>query len=551
MKPQAGVHPRELPRTTESHAEIQVYKSLKSGLPESWYAWHSLRLMENSGIFGEGDFVIAAPERGLLALEVKGGNIQQRDGRWFQNGAPMKDDPRAQGNYFVRKLIARLKAEDCSPPAFGVGTCFPDASFDAAPGEDDLRHTTIGKQDLAWIGERLKTLINYALPAPHRAKGYWIEQLHKIWGETWIPSLSLGKRARLAEEECAKLDEYQIRTLNMLDRASQLLIEGGAGSGKTLIAREAARRFAEQGANVLFICFTNALADWLRRSIDSPNIQVWALGKLALEQARVSGRDTAEPKDKEGWDRLVLSITADALPKLKRDWDAVVLDEAQDLSEVDWMFALELARDKRFWVFHDPAQHFWNDRQLPGAVLRFTPIQLQDAHRCPAAILALANCYRDSSQFESSKQSILAAIADETIGSVVCPSVTSIPDRIANEVGRLRSAGFKPSDIAIVSVRGQLGGGTFGLDRIGAYRLVKADDPSAESEIVDDTFLRFKGLERPAVIVADLHLIKEPRDVRMYIALTRALTAVRIVAPRDSFLADPILQHLVTAEVVR
>lgn len=85
--------------------------------------------MEDSGIFGEGDFVIAAPERGLLALEVKGGNIQQRDGRWFQNSAPMKVDPRAQGNEFVRKLVQRLKRDGCSPPAYGVGTCFPDVPF--------------------------------------------------------------------------------------------------------------------------------------------------------------------------------------------------------------------------------------------------------------------------------------------------------------------------------------------------------------------------------------------------------------------------------------
>ena len=336
----------------------------------------------------------------------------------------------------------------------------------------------------------------------------------------------------------------------MLDRASHLLVEGGAGSGKTLIAREAARRFAEKGGNVLLICFTNALADWLRRSIDTSKIEVWALGKLALEYARASGMNPTEPKDKEGWDRLVLSISADALPKLRRNWDAVVLDEAQDLSEVDWMFALELAKDKRFWVFHDPAQHFWSDRQLPSEVLMFTPIQLQDAHRCPAGILALADCYRDKSQLESSKESIRLAIGDETIGIVACPSVTSIPDKIANEIGKFRSAGFKPSDIAIVSVRGQLGGGTFGLDRIGAYRLVKADDPSAENEIIDDTFLRFKGLERPAVIVTDLHLIKEPRKVRIYIALTRALTAVRIVAPRESFLTDPIFKNLITQEVV-
>jgi hypothetical protein len=104
-----------------------------------------------------------------------------------------------------------------------------------------------------------------------------------------------ASRSRVAESEWAKLDEYQIRTLNMLERASHLLVEGGAGSGKTLIAREAARRFAYNGVKVLLICFTNALATWLQKSIDSPKIQVWALGKLALEHARICRMDPTEP----------------------------------------------------------------------------------------------------------------------------------------------------------------------------------------------------------------------------------------------------------------
>jgi hypothetical protein len=63
----------------------------------------------------------------------------------------------------------------------------------------------------------------------------------------WIPSLSLGNRARAAESEWAELDEHQIRTLNMLERASYLLVKGGAGSGKTLIARGGGASICRQG----------------------------------------------------------------------------------------------------------------------------------------------------------------------------------------------------------------------------------------------------------------------------------------------------------------
>ena len=70
-----------------------------------------------------------------------------------------------------------------------------------------------------------------------------------------------------------------------------------------------------------------------------------------------------------------------------------------------------------------------------------------------------------------------------------------------------------------------------------------------KTEVVCDTFLRIKGLERPAVIVTDLSLIPHTegagRNVRMHIALTRAQSALRIVAERDSFERDPILNRFV------
>jgi len=50
--------------------------------------------------------------------------------------------------------------------------------------------------------------------------------------------------------------------------------------------------------------------------------------------------------------------------------------------------------------------------------------------------------------------------------------------------------------------------------------------------------------ERPAVIVTDLRLVEDRRDVRMYIALTRAMLTVRVVAPREVLEAEPILSRL-------
>jgi superfamily I DNA and RNA helicase len=85
------------------------------------------------------------------------------------------------------------------------------------------------------------------------------------------------------------------------------------------------------------------------------------------------------------------------------------------------------------------------------------------------------------------------------------------------------------------------------LGKLGTHPVVRADDDAIESSVVLETFLRFKGLERPVIIVTDLHLAKGRADIgkRMHIALTRATTAVRVIDDEGSISADLVLGRLV------
>ena len=73
----------------------------------------------------------------------------------------------------------------------------------------------------------------------------------------------------------------------------------------------------------------------------------------------------------------------------------------------------------------------------------------------------------------------------------------------------------------------------------------RANDPSMESRLVADTFLRWKGLGRPAIIVADLPkraLTQWP--VRLNIALTRAMALVRFVGTRFAIAGSRSLSNI-------
>jgi hypothetical protein len=228
---------------------------------------------------------------------------------------------------------------------------------------------------------------------------------------------------------------------------------------------------------------------------------------------------------------------------LGKPWDAVVVDEGQDLTAEDWELVSALVGDHgRIWALYDPAQAFWPDRAIPPNLFatRFT---LQRPYRCHPSIQALADLYVGKPEGENSARE---GVESGRIRLAVAPSVEKVTQTVAREIDLLLKEGFERRQIAVVSVVGQGRPGAIGgSQKIGVHKLVRADDPAIEHEVIGDTFLRFKGLERPAVIVTDLSLIPaaepESRSVRMHIALTRAQSVLRIVADIDSLRLDPVL----------
>lgn len=527
-----GLWPREKPRPTDSRAEQKVYSALSAQLPDGWTAWHSLRIRTDEGCEGEGDFVIAIPGRGLLVLEVKGGKVEQRDGRWFQNGDEMEQAPRAQAHGYAKLLISRLKQLGCLSVPYGIFTVFPDTSYDSPATQDDLHELVLGEQDLPWLAEAIAARLDRAFPADYLIPPCnWMGLLHQLWGETWIPRVRLGHRAAVNAEERYQLDLKQMEVLELFGGNDKLVVSGVAGSGKTLLAREAALRQSTEGKRVRLLCFTDALAKWLEMSMQGRGVEVDTVPRYAARLLQRGGVLTGLPVEPGEWADVSLRAAAEVLPEGDERPEVLIVDEAQDLADNDWLLVEELARDARTWIFYDPAQSFWSDRRLPGWVESLPNCRLNKSYRCPEPILEfskqLSGAVYDAAVVEK-------GFADQVIGVVECPSPSSVPAKVENEIRKLRGQGFEPGDIAVLSLRGKTAGGFATMDKIGSFPVVRADSENIERNVVADTFLRFKGLERPAVIVTDLGKVTDRFDTRVHIALTRALDAVRVVNHQTS-----------------
>lgn len=213
-------------------------------------------------------------------------------------------------------------------------------------------------------------------------------------------------------------------------------------------------------------------------------ITVSPIGRLALERLRAKGFDRPERYEPEFWNGVTRQAAhAKSLWKACR-FDTVIVDEAQDFGADEWRIAdrccgRSVLRRKRLWVLFDESQAFWADRALPRPFLKkCARLNLDKPYRWPPGIQALADAYKSKFMHRT---------------------------------------------------------------ELGGHPIVQATDDRAHENIVCDTFLRYKGLERLAVILTDLRRDSDRYAVRITIAISRAVGILRIAGTREEIERDETL----------
>ena len=79
--------------------------------------------------------------------------------------------------------------------------------------------------------------------------------------------IARGTLVNDSERRLLRLTEEQYYLLDLLGGNARCLFEGAAGTGKTLLALEFARRCSRSGDRVLLICFNRLLGDWFANEI--------------------------------------------------------------------------------------------------------------------------------------------------------------------------------------------------------------------------------------------------------------------------------------------
>ncbi len=523
----ARMIPATMPAETESAAEKQLFPILRDGLDNSFTVFHSFDLLtrnlENKFIEGEIDFLIFSPERGFLVLEVKSGLIafDGPTGTWYQNARRMDKSPFEQARVAKYQLLKFLtqKLGHVPPATFAEAVCFPDVSSEmrGLPSGIDPA-LCITAPALPAIGKTVSQIMDgFEKDGPGRLdkdEGDRISQIlmpHCEYGAKLSEIVAHDERVLFA------LTETQCRCLDFIHNRKQALIEGCAGSGKTVMAIKKARELADGGATVLLLAYNNLLGEHLAVSLKTvPNVTASTYHDFCVKHLREAGRLPPDRGEKEYWEKVVPEAFAGWLKENPVRFDAVIVDEGQDFRLEYWVTIEEMLKpDGYFYIFYDPAQNiFKTEMELPFRELPFT---LNETCR---------NTRKIFDQLKSRSRMDMRPMNGAPLGKEVVEFCSSTPRNSRKHLGtilhELHEQGVDRRNVAIIGAHSLVHTCLKTDPGIGNY-IVKEDSVDGPNVVRYYTYMKFKGCEADAVILLDVDS-KDERwaDPALYTAMSRA-----------------------------
>jgi hypothetical protein len=264
---------------------------------------------------GETDLLVVDPERGILAIEVKGGTVA-RDGfgRWYAGTGHLEEPPFRQvetGAHAIAGKLAENPGWSGAPPRIVHAVACPDADRASIGhgrtgdlGPDAPIELVIDRADLRdaeTTRAALERAFDYWAGDGARDRPLSDGQLAVI-DEILEPAVILWPLLRgdieAGEAELLVPTDHQLTLLKTLRNERRASIEGGAGSGKTLLAAEKARQLASQGATTLLVCFNQPLSKALAERpdlaalVDDPRHRQppWSGGRRHAQSATATRR---------------------------------------------------------------------------------------------------------------------------------------------------------------------------------------------------------------------------------------------------------------------
>ncbi len=507
---------------TDNH-EMEVRNEFKK-LSDDWTIIHRQRVVKGRSE-KEIDFVVLNPAYGWICFEVKGGSISRTENIWKQNSMEIEDPIKKLQK--ARSTMQKILTEKGHPlaPFQSWGLIFPTMNSVNINFGADLPHERVLFGDRLPYAEEIFIALLKEFKNIPLFNNSDIEKFIEIIAPNFDLTPTLRDKFKRENKVFIKLTEEQKNILDSFEEQRKVLIQGRAGTGKTILALEVARRRIEENKKVLYLCYNRPLSDEIQ-NVASDGIDVFNFHELCRYFVNKSGGSWKVPSFEQNkfFDITAPNMLLDSINKIPdKRWDLILVDEAQDFKKDWWIPIFDLLKHKSksaLWAFTDPLQNVYGlSNYLEDFDMR--PSNLKRNCRNTKVIAEYSYNFVDQKpeMFNTSPEGDKIYIkrvqsSDEQMSAL---------DNILTKL--IKAEKIDPEDIAILSGLSESKNNIWKNRKQLSFKITKSS--KRNGEIYFSTIKKFKGLDKDVVILADISRSLDSKD--MYTGCSRAKNKLYII----------------------
>ena len=566
----AKMIPSVLSPEIKSTAEKHIFEWFRDDpRTTEWIVLHSLGISNhNRVIYGETDFFVLVPHMGLFALEVKGGRVQRNEGLWSFTNKYGKVGTKTRGPFDqardgIFSIVNDIKNKLDSAHKylknifFGIGVMFP-----------DIEYITVGCDEEQWqvfdcndgnnvydyilrlfkgACNKWKTLYGHEVSNDRLPSLDDIQYIASLLRGDFDKAIAISVQIKYAEEELVKLTNEQYRCIDQLDDNKRCLIEGGAGTGKTLLAIEEAKKATALGKKVALFCFNKNLGDWFEKYFEEVpyNLKPSYVGtfhSFMVKKAKNVGIWLNFPNNDEEAEffyaeDLPTKILNALLQFGEEKYDKIIVDEAQDLITDKYLDVLDKCviggLVSGMWTFlGDFSQQAIYRTSISGNEMK----EMIENRTSFIRFRLTINCRNTRTICDE-----ISLVTDFKAPSNVWSKVEGMPvqyltykdrteekTKLLETIQLLLDSHISPRRISILSPLKRENSIISEIDEYNIYNY----RTYGSNKLSFSTIKAFKGLENTVVILVDIDTISDKQ--LMYVALSRARTALYVIESEEA-----------------
>lgn len=509
-----------------STAEREVFDAVVAGLSDEDVVFCNLEISTPDRGEIEIDLVALLANRGCVVVETKGGHITFDGENWIQSDSQgsRKIEPgqQARRNTFAIRDFIRNRWSQGNLKADWI-VAFP---ANRVPDVNDTnlpRSKIVDKKDLLRIVSTMKSNID-SLVAPAPSSPKWIEAV--ISHLSPLSAIDADRESVLGGnlDYIKTLTHERALLLDQIAENDRYYVRGPAGSGKTWLAFEQAKKWASMGLKVGVVTFNRGITSYMQnKALELEESQRPAWVGTFHNFANFIGTSAGSPGKYDETNDIYAESLLSCARSLNDDqkFDAFVVDEAQDFM-LSWWQTLDLSLRNpgvgKLALFGDDQQKLFGRRKGPEGF--FAKFVLDDNIRNSRQIGELARGFTRRGITLRGPNSFPIEYIECEESEVISKADDAIEILTDKEI-------WQPGEIALLTTKER-------HPVHASYSKNQKEEYWQEFWSGDSVFYGtvsgFKGLERPVVVLAinGFHHSEDLEDF-LYVGLTRARDKLVVV----------------------